>query len=1345
MWWPSYRVSTVDNGADVAPQMQKQDDFTYREWIVNKDATESRLRSNIDLNWRFYLGDNQNARAPDFDDSDWRVLNLPHDWTIEGEYDKSNPSGPSCGYLPTGIAWYRKRLVIPDAWRNQRQVFLDFDGVFRNSQVYVNGSIVGERAYGWVSFAYDITRFTQQPGDIQIAVRVDNKLQPAARWYTGSGIYGHVYLLSTSPVHVDRYGTYVTSQVSQQSANVVVETVVNNDMWQYTWVSVRSTIIAPDQTTRVAQNVSPATIIGGGRQIVVSQSLTVPNPQLWTPDTPNVYRMQTEVLIGEQVVDDYSTPFGIRTISFSATDGLTLNGQNLKLRGVSDHWAAGALGAALPHNVMMERLQMLKKMGVNAVRTSHNPRPSYFYDACDQLGFVVMAEMFDGWFKKAAEDYGAHSFATDWKKDVIECIKRDRNHPSIFMWSIGNETGEEDTNGIVKVIESLDKTRGTTGGGVIRGVSIVGINGPSEYPAFKQPDKSLPFVATEAPHTWQVRGMYETQTWYRDGYTQDILKTENLTETEIFQYDWMKNPPGNRGFQSSYDNAYVRDNARYNWEMTRNTSWRMGEFRWTGFDYIGEAEYVSGGFPYRLFTSGTIDSANFEKDLYFLYQSMWAADPMLHILPSWTHPIMKEGTQIPIWVYSNCEVVELFQDGTSLGKVTRGPVKQREWNKVQFDWLVPWHPGTLTAVGYNAGGTQELVRETITSASAPAKLSVASVSGGNLPVDETFVDQIVVKTTDANGNFYPYGENRAYYYVEGPAYIRAVDNGSPVDVDKHFEVNNRNAFMGLNKVYLQATQNDGDVLFIAASILGEKHQLTSDKVSIDVEQVAIRGNPARHEISVYYTTDGSEPSKSSTMYTQPFPVAMETTVRAAVYADGQKILDMREAFTENEGLYWDKGSQLQLRAGNGHSMASRLDTRSEATFTQRLTTLFASPQATAEQKFAAWKDSRDSYADFVVQNVVDVVSAAGPREPGSVSERTAQDMILSEMSKYTDEAHKETFETHPHARMGSVVVDAFLMIGSAFLYNCGFRLWAFLLSLAAVAIFGFEFVMCKEFIDVFFPKRTSANVIGVIKPRGQVKRRAVFNGHCDSNYEWWFNYLFGPRAVSVISAGGVASMFLFFILQIVYWNEYKDWVRTTQFFCVPFYILMLFFTNWNVVVPGANSNLTGVFCAMSVAKFMKDHGIELENTEVQIVVTGCDECGLRGSKDYVKKHADGIPTAFFCFDTLRDLSGMSIYSRELAGTVRHDPGVCAVMKRAGQLAGLDLNYRTSLIKGTNAAAITQGGMHAATFSAMDFESASYYHTRNDQIDNLEPQAIRYGLDIAIGSLIVFDKEGLTQA
>jgi beta-galactosidase len=332
----------------------------------------------------------------------------------------------------------------------------------------------------------------------------------------------------------------------------------------------------------------------------------------------------------------------------------------------------------------------------------------------------------------------------------------------------------------------------------------------------------------------------------------------------------------------------------------------VGEFRWTGFDYIGEADYVVGGWPYRMFHTGAVDTALFEKDMYYLYQSMWSDEPMLHILPSWTHPNIKKGTEIPIWVYSNCHTVELFLNGRLVGRQTRGDVNKRSDLEIQFDFYLPYEEGELIAVGYTEG--KELVRERLVTASAPARIVLENED--ELPTDPRYVGKVRVKITDSDGNFYPYGENRIYFATVGEAYVKALDNGSPTDVESHVN-GNRNAFMGLCRAFVSPTGEGGDALLTAGAILGEKRQLTSNTVSIDVKSVALRGDPVLPNFSIFYTLDGSLPTRESERYVEAFPVSLGTTVRAAVYTDGEDdpMLLMSESFGENEGMYWELGER----------------------------------------------------------------------------------------------------------------------------------------------------------------------------------------------------------------------------------------------------------------------------------------------------------------------------------------------------------------------------------------------------------------------------------------------------
>ena len=899
----------MNGDEDIMMKQNKQSDFVYEEAFEHCDKTYVRYRTKVDLNWKFLQDDTVDASAADFDDSAWRLLNLPHDWSIEGEYDQSNPSGGSGGYLPTGIGWYRKALSIPSEWRKGRRLYLAFDGVFTNSTVYVDGVKVGNREYGWLSFVCDITHVARDKESVTVAVKVDNSVQPAARWYTGSGIYSHVWVISAGEVHVAENGTYVTTPADDRgipTGAVTLETVVKNDFSADAVISVRSTICRKCDDQPLAWVCSAPIALPSGGETTVHQQTQVDAPALWGPDAPQLHYVKTEILSGTEVLDDYATEFGFRAVTYDA-NGFYLNGENVVLKGVCNHWALGALGAAQSTNMIRYKIQFMKDMGVNCLRTSHNACPPEFYELCNEMGMMVMDEFSEGERGKTAGDYGTRWFQSLWKRDFEYWVRRDRNHPCIVVWSIGNEIGSmNDNTGISPHIKQFDLTRPTTGSMIFTGVDIPGANGISERADFTRPDESLPLIATEAPHTHASRGVYRTQTWYRGRFSEEgsggIIY--NLSDSEIFRYDWSSEAVGSRILPSDFDNATSQTSVRRHWTLTRDNDWRVGEFRWTGYDYLGEANYVLGGWPYRMFHSGAVDCAIFAKDMYYLYQSMWLKTPVLHILPSWTHPTMKVGTKIPVWVYSNCEKVELFLNGESQGVVDRGPIDSRDQHSIQFDWLVAYAEGTLTAVGYDGDGN-EILRDSRITASAPAAITLKNTTDEELPLDPAWVGQITVSTVDKNGTLYPYGENRTYYHVSGPAYIKAADNGSPIDTESHVSFH-RKAFMGLSKVFVAPSGDAGDIQFTAASILGEKRQLTSDRVSIDVRQLALRGNPEPGDFEIYYTTDGSIPTRASEKYTGAFSVALETCVKAAVYrcGDAESLFVMKETFGADEGMYW---------------------------------------------------------------------------------------------------------------------------------------------------------------------------------------------------------------------------------------------------------------------------------------------------------------------------------------------------------------------------------------------------------------------------------------------------------
>ena len=394
-------------------------------------------------------------------------------------------------------------------------------------------------------------------------------------------------------------------------------------------------------------------------------------------------------------------------------------------------------------------------------------------------------------------------------------------------------------------------------------------------------------------------------------------------------------------------------------------------------------------------------------------------------------------------------------------------------------------------------------------------------------------------------------------------------------------------------------------------------------------------------------------------------------------------------------------------------------------------------------KYAEYEPHRDELVNYSISMIHNVIENVGSREPGSADERAAQNLLGEDLKSYCDDVHLEDFTVHPHALLGWVILDAYFLTAATFMYIMEQRLFAYVLTAISVMNFVFEFVLYWEFIDFLFPKRNSSNLVAVIKPQGEVKRRAIFNAHTDSNYEWWYNYLGGGHLLAFMVVMGVFGAIISLILQTIFYSGYNQYISYLNIVLLPFYAGLLFFTNWNEIVPGVNDNLTGCVTCMSVAKYLAENGIKLQNTEVRLVLTGSEEPGLRGSKAYAKAHpVDDIETAFFAFDTLKDLDDMGVYNRDLTGTVQNDERVCSIMKRAGELAGLDLPYRTLFFGASDAAALSQAGIPAALFAAMDPTPANYYHTRRDTEEILEPKAIGYGIDIAIGSLFIFDEEGL---
>jgi beta-galactosidase len=870
-------------------------------------ATAQRVETNFDEGWQFALGVHKGAEAPGFSDANWRTLDVPHDWAFEADYAPDAAQLDKGGYKPGGIGWYRKTFDASTDWKNQR-VYIAFDGVYMNSEVWINGKLLGKRPYGYISFEYDLTD-DLKPGKNVIAVRVDSSLEASARWYHGCGIYAHVNLITKAPLQVVTDGVYVTTpQVTDAGAIVNIQTEVAN-LSNKKLNAVLQTVLLDPSGKEVAQAENTLTLDGGANQ-VSNFKLQVSSPLRWEPATPHLYRAVSRLSVGKIPVDETITRFGIRTIRWETDTGFWLNDKNVKLLGVCDHLEAGPVGAASSDEIIRWKIQQLKDMGCNAIRTAHNPQVPVFYDLCDEMGMLVMDEIFDGWKKKAPQDYGKQAFSEWWERDLRDWLKRDRNHPSVVIWSMGNETGGPVAKDLVRVCHEMDPTRLVTSGhSGTDEMDVEGVNGASEKQKYYKKPPHVPFVATEAPHTWQVRGFYRTKTWFRDGYPnkgQDPFPCPDLTDKEIFSYDWTA--PQNKKnrkqiFNSSYDNAMVRITARKNWGLMRDLPWYSGHFRWTGFDYLGEAGYVHGGWPFRAFMSGPMDLAGFKKDLYYFYQSQWTTKPMVHILPHWTHPKMETGTKIPVWVYSNCDEVELFLNGKSLGKDRPGT----KWDKMQCDWMVPWTPGKLEAVGYRNG--KEEARISQTTASVPAALKVA-VEGHVDPI-------ITVAEVDTKGVLNPYAENRIHYHIDGPARIVSLESGNPVNTENNYGKTSRTAFFGLGRAFLQTTAEQGDVTAVIGAICGEVQLMTSSTIHIDVQTVAVRGAGSKRDLKVYYTVDGRAPNNRSTAYTGSFDVKPGTVLKAAVYDGSEQLFVMEEKLGPGQGLYWGTVEEASASSDGG--------------------------------------------------------------------------------------------------------------------------------------------------------------------------------------------------------------------------------------------------------------------------------------------------------------------------------------------------------------------------------------------------------------------------------------------
>lgn len=835
------------------------------------EPTSVRRVVNVDVGWLFTLTDYVSSpyaatgvadsvllATPDYADADWRALNVPHDWAIEGEFSKDNPSGTGGGALPGGIGWYRKHFTLAslglDGLADDERFLIRFDGVYMNSTVWLNGHELGTRPYGYISFEYDMTPYINKEGDNVLAVRMDNSDQPNSRWYSGCGIFRSVFVTAVNPVHIVPWDTYVLAATDTSKA--------------YTYSMVDSLVVTVENTASVdagtmglgvgfydregnmiSWSEKPLLALAGQR-VTSSWHFSLPNVHRWSVDDPYLYTVRVQLVNEDsQIIDDYSFRIGFRDFRFDPATGFSLNGESMKMNGVCLHHDLGCLGSAVNRRAIQRQLEILRGMGVNAVRCSHNPPSVELLDLCDEMGFVVMDEAFDMWYRRKTErDYAR--FFTEWhERDLSDLVRRDRNHPSVVMWSIGNEVLEqwgdasadglslEEANMILNagheftepvdtglnfnqrltrhlcdIVRHLDPSRPITAGCNAAdtrnnlfcegGVDIIGFN-YHEYSFPQVPEwfPGRPFIISESVSALQTRGYY-------------VMPSDSVI---VAPSRWDR-PYSDPTFMcSAYDNSHAPWSSTHecNLHYYNDLPFIGGQFIWSGFDYIGEPTPY--GWPARSSYFGVVDLAGFPKDVYYLYQSEWTDGPMLHVFPHWN---WEPGQQVDLWAYFNqADEAELFVNGVSKGVRTKG----KDFHTM---WRVPFEPGEVCVVTRRDG--EEVLSETIRTAGEPAALRLTA-DRKVLMADGRDLSFITVDVVDADGNLCPLADNLVQFEVSGPAFIAGVDNGCQTSMES-FKAPLRQAFHGKCLVVVQNDGHTGRAVLKATA-----DGLRSDKVALSMK------------------------------------------------------------------------------------------------------------------------------------------------------------------------------------------------------------------------------------------------------------------------------------------------------------------------------------------------------------------------------------------------------------------------------------------------------------------------------------------------------------------------------
>jgi beta-galactosidase len=804
--------------------------FTFFNLMLFAQQSNSRVITNFDTDWKFALGFFPTASQSNFNDVHWRTLDVPHDWSIELENDIDAPGGGNIGFFPTGIGWYRKKFDVPK-FDPENKYSIEFDGIYMNSEVWVNDIYLGKHPYGYSGFSYDLTGLLISKGNV-MAVRVDNSKQPNSRWYTGSGIYRHVRFVKTNKLHFKKWGVfYYTKSIENESAILYLEASVMNDNTHSVQDVVIRNSLLDHEGKELAYSATPLSM-NGKSEFTAEQEIKVGSPRLWSVDAPNLYTLKSTILVNGKETDCVFTNLGIRTIEYDIDKGFLLNGQHVKMKGVNLHHDGGAVGAAVPERVWERRLEILKGGGCNAIRTAHNHPAPEFLDLCDKIGILVMDEAFDEWMLGKRE-YTYKLYFKHWhEQDLKAMVYRDRNHPSVVMWSIGNEVpdqsgreGPEIARKLINICKEADPTRLVTAGNDRIAAD--------DYPASEEylAEFKDEIVGYNYPDRWHERRELLYHQDKQNYPNRRVVATESSGLGGIRGlYDLGDNPDKVR---ANYIHGRIID-IEQRWKSTLLYDYVIGDFMWTGIDYYGESRR----WPSRGASSGYLDNCGFPKDGYYFFKSIWTEEPTLHLLPHWNIE-GRDGQVLPVICYTNCDTVELFLNGKSYGeKYLEFPRKgnTESWNKpedgkvytttgdLHLSWDVVYEPGELVAKGKKNG--KELTYRRVTTGE-PSQVRL-SVDRDQIKADPTDVAHVTVEVLDKYGNIVPNADNLIEFDVIG-ANIIGVENGNMSDLSSP-KISKRKVFNGLCLAIVQ-TKEAGTIKVKAISngLTGDEIEITATK------------------------------------------------------------------------------------------------------------------------------------------------------------------------------------------------------------------------------------------------------------------------------------------------------------------------------------------------------------------------------------------------------------------------------------------------------------------------------------------------------------------------------------